>query len=273
MRAMGVGSSSARAWSPCCMRAIAQARMTPMSVSDARAYTAEGMIQMARSRQPGADASAFMARLIAMQVTFSARGRMARLPCRARAMPSAAKISAPMSGMPASRAAIAGACLTSRTRTYCASQLTAAAAAARAASAVVAVRSQACARSWCAVRWQICWLCRVHAAGCRGADVAVVVAALPVPADRVCGGRRGFWGGVGEAGELARQVLGSRQRLVENLVEQVADAAPAQQGELAQAAVDAAGQPRGQPRVVGLGLGHRGSPPQNHAMLSQVRSY
>ena len=44
-----------------------------MSVSDARAYTAEGMTQMARSRQPGADASAFMARLIAMQATFSAR--------------------------------------------------------------------------------------------------------------------------------------------------------------------------------------------------------
>ena len=35
---MGVASSSgARAWLACCLRARAQARMTPMSVSDARA--------------------------------------------------------------------------------------------------------------------------------------------------------------------------------------------------------------------------------------------
>ena len=118
-----------------------------MSVSDASAYTADGIIQIARSRQPGADASAFIARLIPTQATFRTRARIARLPCRARAMPSEAKISAPTSGMPASRAATGVLCLTVRTRTYWASQLTAAAAAARTASAAIALRSQVCARS------------------------------------------------------------------------------------------------------------------------------
>ena len=118
-----------------------------MSVSDASAYTAEGITQMARSRQPGAEASAFIARLIPTQATFRTRARMARLACRARATPSAAKISAPTSGMPASRAATARLVLTEATRTYWASQLTAAAAAARTPSAITALRSQACARS------------------------------------------------------------------------------------------------------------------------------
>jgi hypothetical protein len=35
------------------------------------------MIQMARSRQPGADASAFITRLIPTQATFRTRARMA----------------------------------------------------------------------------------------------------------------------------------------------------------------------------------------------------
>ena len=88
-----------------------------------------------------------MARLIPTQATFRTRARMARLPCRASATPSEAKTSAPTSGMPASRAAITVSCLTARTRTYWASQLTAAAAAARTASAIIALRSQAWARS------------------------------------------------------------------------------------------------------------------------------
>jgi hypothetical protein len=58
-------------------------------------------------------------------------------------MPSAAKISAPVSGMPASSAAMAGTCRAWRTMTYWASQLTTAAAAARTASAAMALRSQA----------------------------------------------------------------------------------------------------------------------------------
>jgi len=118
-----------------------------MSVSDASAYTADGIIQIARSRQPGADASAFIARLIPTQPTFSARARSARLPYKASATPSDAKTSAPTSGMPASKAATGVFCLTARTRTYWASQLTAAAAAARTASAAIALRSQVCARS------------------------------------------------------------------------------------------------------------------------------
>ena len=58
-------------------------------------------------------------------------------------MPRAAKISAPASGMPASSAEITGTCLTWRTMTYWASQLTTAAAAARTARAAIALRSQA----------------------------------------------------------------------------------------------------------------------------------
>jgi hypothetical protein len=108
---------------------------------------ADGMIQMARFRQPGADASAFITRLMPTQATFRTRARMARFPSRARATPSEAKTRAPTSGMPASRAATAGSCLTARTRTYWASQLTAAAAAARTASAAIALRSHAWARS------------------------------------------------------------------------------------------------------------------------------
>jgi len=62
-------------------------------------------------------------------------------------MPRAAKISAPTSGMPASRAAMTMLCLTDPTRRYWASQLTTAAAAARTASASIAPRSHLCAHS------------------------------------------------------------------------------------------------------------------------------
>ena len=60
-------------------------------------------------------------------------------------MPSAAEITAPISAMPASSAATAGLCLTARTSTYWASQLTAAAAASTAREAI-APRSHPAAR-------------------------------------------------------------------------------------------------------------------------------
>src|SRR6266704_123443 len=105
------------------------------------------MTQIARSRQPGAAASAFMARLTATQATFRVRARMARLACSARAMPSVAKMTAPTSGIAASSAAIRGVFLTWRTMTYWASQLTAAAAAARTVRLHIALRSHPRARS------------------------------------------------------------------------------------------------------------------------------
>ena len=73
-----------------------------------------------------------------MHAAFSARGRTARLPCSASAMPSAANTTAPMSGMPASSAATQIACLTRHTIMYCACQLTAAAAAASTPTATAA---------------------------------------------------------------------------------------------------------------------------------------
>ncbi len=114
-----------------------------MRVSLARAYTAAGITQMVVSRQPRPAAIAFIARDRPTQATFSVRGRSARRPCSANAMPRAAKISAPASGMPASSAEITGTCSTWRTMTYWASQLTTAAAAARTARAAIALRSQA----------------------------------------------------------------------------------------------------------------------------------
>src|SRR5258708_1555457 len=101
------------------------------------------MTQIAVSRQPLPAAIAFIASEMATQATFSVRGRSARLPCSARAIPSAAKMTAPTSGTPASRAAITGACLTWLTITYWASQLTTAAAAASTARAAIALRNHA----------------------------------------------------------------------------------------------------------------------------------
>src|SRR6266568_2661548 len=89
---------------------------------------AAGITQIARPRQPCAAASAFIASEIPMHAAFSTRGRSARLPCNASATPRDAKITAPASGIPASTAATARACLTASTITYCACQLTAAAA-------------------------------------------------------------------------------------------------------------------------------------------------
>src|SRR6266702_3267934 len=91
------------------------------------------MTQIAMSRQPRPAAIAFIANEIATQATFSVRGRRARLPCSARAMPSAAKMTA----------ATTGTCLTWLTITYWASQLTTAAAAASTARAAIALRNHA----------------------------------------------------------------------------------------------------------------------------------
>ena len=156
------------------MRASAQARTTPMRVSLASAYTAAGITQIAVSRQPGPAAIAFMVRERPTQATLRVRGRSARRPCSASAMPRAAKISAPVSGMPASSAAIAGTCRAWRTMTYCASQLTTAAAAASSASAAMALRSHA--RPPSAVWLAAGRLAGLAGAACRGAVHRWVVA-------------------------------------------------------------------------------------------------
>src|SRR5258708_1458333 len=60
------------------------------------------MTQMARSRQPGAAAIAFMNTDVPTAAPFSARARIARRPCNARAMPRQANTKAAASGMEAS---------------------------------------------------------------------------------------------------------------------------------------------------------------------------
>jgi len=92
---------------------------------------------------------AFMASEIPTHRTLPARARSARPPHKAIAMPRAANTSAPASGIPACIAATTSPAvvLTSRTRTYCAWKLTAAAVAARRPSAAIATRSHVAARS------------------------------------------------------------------------------------------------------------------------------
>src|SRR5271157_1274237 len=85
---------------------------------------------MARFRQPGPAAMAFMNTLAATEARFSVRARSARRPCRARAMPRQAKTRAAASGMAASRAALAGRWRAVSAIRYWAVKLTAAAAAA-----------------------------------------------------------------------------------------------------------------------------------------------
>src|ERR1035441_1640449 len=105
------------------------------------------MAQMARFRQPGAAAIAFMNTLAATEARFSARARSARRPCTARAMPRQAKTSAAASGMAASRAATAGRWRVAWTIRYWAVKLTAAAAAARTHNPAAALRSHRPERS------------------------------------------------------------------------------------------------------------------------------
>src|SRR6266702_1733627 len=107
-----------------------------------------GRIQMARFRQPGAAAIAFMNTLAPTEARFSARARSARRPCSARAMPRQAKIRAAASGMRASRAAMTGRWRVASTIRYWAVKLTAAAAAASTHSPAAALRSHSPERSW-----------------------------------------------------------------------------------------------------------------------------
>jgi hypothetical protein len=99
------------------------------------------MAQMARFRQPGAAAIAFMNTLAPTEARFRARARSARRPCRASAMPRQAKTRAAASGMDASRAAMAGRRRAASAIWYWAVKLTAAAAAARTHSPAAAWRS------------------------------------------------------------------------------------------------------------------------------------
>ena len=103
---------------------------------------------MARFRQPGAAAIAFMNTLAPTEARFSARARSARRPCRARAMPRQAKTRAAASGMAASRAAMTGRWRAASAIRYWAVKLTAAAAAASTHSPAAALRSHRPERSW-----------------------------------------------------------------------------------------------------------------------------
>jgi|SRR5271157_4253685 len=89
---------------------------------------------MARFRQPGPAAMAFMNTLAATEARFSVRARSARRPCRASAMPRQAKTRAAASGMAASRAAMAGRWRAASAIRYWAVKLTLLGAAAAAAS-------------------------------------------------------------------------------------------------------------------------------------------
>src|SRR5580692_9669862 len=105
------------------------------------------MAQMARFRQPGAAAIAFMNTLAATDARFSARARIARRPWSARAIPRQAKTKAAASGMAASRAATTGRWRVASTIRYWAVKLTAAAAAAKTHSPAAALRSHSPERS------------------------------------------------------------------------------------------------------------------------------
>ena len=97
---------------------------------------------MARFRQPGPAAIAFMNTLAATEARFSARARIARRPCSARAMPRQAKTRAAASGIAASRAATTARWRVASTIRYWAVKLTAAAAAASTHRPAAALRSQ-----------------------------------------------------------------------------------------------------------------------------------
>ena len=113
-----------------------------MRVSLARAYAMGGMAQMARFRQPGAAAMAFMNTLAATEARLRARGRRARRPCRAKAMPRQAKTRAAASGIAASSPATTARWRVAWISRYWAVKLTTAAAAASRHNPAAAFRSQ-----------------------------------------------------------------------------------------------------------------------------------
>ena len=145
--ASGVGASAASAVASWRWRAMAQARTTPIRVSLASAYATGGRAQMARFRQPGAAAIAFMNTLVPTAARFSARARRARRPCKASAMPRQAKTRAAASGIAASSAAMAGRSRAASAIRYWAVKLTVAAAAARTPRPAAALRSHRPERS------------------------------------------------------------------------------------------------------------------------------
>src|SRR6266487_7076826 len=106
-----------------------------------------GMAQIARFRQPGAAAIAFMNTLAPTEARLSARARSARRRCRARAIPRQAKTRAAVSGIAASRTATTGRWRVASTIRYWAVKLTAAAAAASTHRPAAALRSHRPERS------------------------------------------------------------------------------------------------------------------------------
>src|SRR5580704_7524249 len=124
------------------------------------------MAQIARFRQPGAAAMAFMKTLAATEAMLRARARRARRPWSARAMPRQAKTKAAASGIAASRAATTGRWRAASAIRYWAVKLTAAAAAARTHSPAAALRSHRPERSlpgsaqlgWVLAVLLACWM-------------------------------------------------------------------------------------------------------------------
>ena len=100
-----------------------------------------GMAQMARFRQPGAAAMAFMNTLAPTEARFSARAWIAWRPCNASATPRQAMTRAAASGIAASRAATTGRWRIAFTIRYWAVKLSVAADAARTHSPAPALRS------------------------------------------------------------------------------------------------------------------------------------
>src|SRR6266571_9111031 len=112
------------------------------------------MAQMARFRQPGAAAIAFMNTLVPTAARFRARARRARRPCKASAMPRQAKTRAAASGIAASSAAMVGRSRAASAIRYWAVKLTVAAAAARTPRPAAALRSHRPERSAGGAGWR-----------------------------------------------------------------------------------------------------------------------
>ena len=102
---------------------------------------------MVKFRQPGAAAIAFMNTLVPTAATFRIRARIARLPCRASAIPRHANTSAAASGIAASSPATTASRRVASTIRYWAVKLTTAAAAASRHHPAAAFRSQMPERS------------------------------------------------------------------------------------------------------------------------------
>src|SRR6266516_3242308 len=158
------------------------------------------MAQIARFRQPGAAAIAFMNTLAPTEARLSARARSARRPFRDRAIPRQAKTRAAVSGIAASRTATTGRWRVASTIRYWAVKLTAAAAAASTHSPAAALRSHSPERSWPGPGHPVPET--LPATGPCGADGP----AGPVSTSRtlgITGWPTGYWPmGIGDAGRM-----------------------------------------------------------------------